>query len=271
MGSTGGEVCGNGAIFLYVIAWELTTLLWTPDVTAGLARGGVLLLCACIVLAPTRRMAWTLVAVAVAVSVPTFRENINALSEAWVAACCALGGPWAFPLACLCIPFGCTRAAISTPAGLRVTLSRRLVLVAMAVGMAAMVAIAVLPEGSIREKVSGRLALWHAAVGCIGARPLTGHGIGSTRAVLRGRPEWRAVWYDAREPVHVQNDALETWLETGAIGVALWAICFWRMRRRPAALAVLVMGTMGFPLRIPATMAILMADSRAHYGTSSKQ
>ena len=110
-------------------------------------------------------------------------------------------------------------------------------------------------RAGLDNALSGRLSIWHAAIGMIEDHPVNGVGVRGFRDVY---PEYAArddFWLSTGQPgaLHAHQIVLEVLSETGAIGLLLWlmgaalAVRAWRWslppaRRRAAvpALALLV-------------------------------
>lgn len=189
-------------------------------------------------------------------------RNGNLASEFLVAACIYHGG-WAGWLGLAAFTCGCARAI---PCLVLCALRDWRIVVA-ALTVVVEVAVIVQPD-AVREKIGGRLAVWGMALEAWRERPIVGHGTGSAwhQLLLHESAEFRRIWSDGRGATHVQNDGLEILLEHGMIGMVLFvgALASRRALRRPAAAAVLIMGTLGFPLTQPATSAIFWAALGGH-------
>lgn len=107
----------------------------------------------------------------------------------------------------------------------------------------------------LNDALSGRLSIWHAAIGMIREHPLNGVGVRGFRVAYERYAEAGDFWlsHGERGALHAHQIVLEILSETGAIGLLLWlmgaalAIRAWRwalpaarQRARVPALALVV-------------------------------
>ncbi len=122
----------------------------------------------------------------------------------------------------------------------------------------------------------GRLMLWEAGGAMIRRAPVLGRGPGTVRrehlreqAPLRRQPRYAGLPHRSTE--HSHQDALQSWVEAGAIGlgIRIWAVCIalraglasgagpWRRAAACAVLAWVVDGAVNGPAHLPPTEQLL--------------